>query len=634
MKQLFLHSKIYSKWLILLVDLVIVIGALFFAIILTNGDSSTHLFKENYLFVGGYTLLSIAIFIAFKVNTRIIRYSNTEDILRVFFAVFTVSVVFACICGCIALWFPLELKGIALPLILNLFISYSLLVFLRIFIRSLYMSVTDSMEIKVENVLIYGSDHHALLIKRAMDIDNTSKLNVVGFIDDDIHRQDKYIEQKKVFSLCSFDSLQVKYQIKKVLVSENSLKTSNKIKIMEICCDAGINLIKVPSSEKWLRGKIDSDQLKDLNIDDLLGREAIQLDKKNILKELRGKRVLVTGAAGSIGSEIVRQTLSYSPEMVILCDQAETPLHDLKLDLEDNLQADSIKVFIANIQNSERIRALFELYRPEIVFHAAAYKHVPMMEENPSEALLTNVWGTKNLADICIEFAVEKFVMISTDKAVKPTNVMGASKRLAEIYIQSLNSISSYSSNKTRFITTRFGNVLGSSGSVIPRFKNQINQRVPITVTHPDITRYFMTIPEAVELVLEAGAMGKGGEICLFDMGEPIKIIDLAINMIKLAGLRPFVDLDIVYTGLRPGEKIYEELLLLEEKLIETHHPKIKISQNIAYNYFQINQALKDLIALNKSGNDYDVVKKMKEILPDFISNNSRFQELDLLEAN
>jgi len=634
MKQLFLHSKIYSKWLILLVDLVIVIGALFFAIILTNRDSSTHLFKENYLFVGGYTLLSVAIFIAFKVNTRIIRYSNTEDILRVFFAVFSVSVFFACICGCISLWFPLELKGIAFALILNLFISSSLLVFLRIFIRSLYMSITDSMEIRGDNVLIYGSDHHALLIKRALDIDNTSKLNVVGFIDEDIHRHDKYIEQKKVFSLCSFDSLQVKHQIKKVLVSENSLKTSNKIKIMEICCDAGIHLIKVPSSEKWLRGKIDSDQLKDLNIDDLLGREAIQLDKTNILKELRGKRVLVTGAAGSIGSEIVRQTLSYSPEMVILCDQAETPLHDLKLDLEDNMQADSIKVFIANIQNSERIRTLFELYRPEIVFHAAAYKHVPMMEENPSEALLTNVWGTKNLADICIEFAVEKFVMISTDKAVKPTNVMGASKRLAEIYIQSLNSISNYSSNKTRFITTRFGNVLGSSGSVIPRFKNQINQRVPITVTHPDITRYFMTIPEAVELVLEAGAMGKGGEICLFDMGEPIKIIDLAINMIKLAGLRPFVDLDIVYTGLRPGEKIYEELLLLEEKLIETHHPKIKISQNIAYNYFQINQALKDLIALNKSGNDYDVVKKMKEILPDFISNNSRFQELDLLEAN
>lgn len=634
MKQLFLHSKIYSKWLILFVDLVIVIGTLFFAFILTNGDSLIQLIKDKYLFIVFYTILSAAIFMALKVNTRIIRYSNTEDILRVFFAVFSVSAIFTCAFGLISLLSGLELMTILKPLILNLFISSSLLVFLRIYVRSAYMSMKNSVEEKEENILIYGTDHHSMLIKRALDIDNTSKLNVIGFIDDDIHRYDKYIEQKKVYSLCSLASLHKKHQIKKVLVSDNSLKTSNKIKIMEICCDAGIHLIKVPSSEQWLRGKFDSDQLKDLNIDDLLGRETIQLDKKNILKELTGKRVLVTGAAGSIGSEIVRQALGYAPDMVILCDQAETPLHDLKLDLEDTNRAGKIKVFIANIQNSERIRSLFELYRPEIVFHAAAYKHVPMMEENPAEAVLTNVLGTKNLADICIEFAVEKFVMISTDKAVKPTNVMGASKRLAEIYIQSLNSISNYSTEKTKFITTRFGNVLGSSGSVIPRFKNQINQRVPITVTHPDITRYFMTIPEAVELVLEAGAMGKGGEIFLFDMGEPIKIIDLAINMIKLAGLRPFVDLDIVYTGLRPGEKIYEELLLLEEKLIETHHPKIKISQNIAYNYFQINQALKDLIAINESGNDYNVVKKMKEILPEYISNNSRFEELDLLEAN
>lgn len=634
MKQLFLHRKIYSKWLILFVDLVIVISTLFLAFILTNGDSPLQIFNNKALLIGSYTLLSALVFILLKVNTRIIRYSNSEDILRVFLAVFTVSLVFACGYGIISFWLPLEVEGIAKTLTLNLFISSSLLVFIRIFVRSLYVSLKNGIEVTGDNILIYGSDHHALLIKRALDVDNAAQLNVIGFIDDDMYRLDKYIEQKKVFSLCSLHALREKYQIKKVLVSENSMQISNKIKVMEDCCEAGIQLIKVPSSEKWLCGKFDSDQLKDLNIDDLLGRETIQLDKKNILKELQGKRVLVTGAAGSIGSEIVRQALSYAPEMVILCDQAETPLHDLRLNLEDNLQADRTKVFIANIQNAERIRTLFELYRPEIVFHAAAYKHVPMMENNPSEAVLTNVLGTKNLADISIEFEVEKFVMISTDKAVKPTNVMGASKRLAEIYIQSLNSVSNYSTIKTRFVTTRFGNVLGSSGSVIPRFKSQINKRVPITVTHPDITRYFMTIPEAVELVLEAGAMGKGGEIFLFDMGEPIKIIDLAINMIKLAGLRPFVDLDIVYTGLRPGEKIYEELLLLEEKLIETHHPKIKISQNIAYNYFQINQVLNDLIALNKSGSDYDVVKKMKEILPDFISNNSKFEELDLLEAN
>lgn len=296
---------------------------------------------------------------------------------------------------------------------------------------------------------------------------------------------------------------------------------------------------------------------------------------------------------------------------------------------------------MANVQNVNRIRTLFELYKPEIVFHAAAYKHVPMMENNPAEAILTNVLGTKNMADISMEFGVEKFVMISTDKAVKPTNVMGASKRLAEIYIQSLNSPEIISTgeittqaSRTRFVTTRFGNVLGSNGSVIPRFKSQIEKRGPITVTDPEITRYFMTIPEAVQLVMEAGAMGKGGEIYLFDMGKPVKIVDLAVNMIKLAGLTPYVDVDVVFTGLRPGEKLYEELLLMEEEIIPTHHPKIKISQKVAYNYLYVNQIIKDLIVLNNDGNDLNMVKKMKEIIPDYISNNSRFEELDLLVAN
>lgn len=635
MKHLFLPDKIHSKWLILFIDQVIITCTLFLAILLTNGDRYIDLSnKAIYLFVLLYGLIAVGVFTFLRVNTGIIRYSNTEDMLRVFKAVFVVSLTFACMYTIINQWLPIELNGLEKALILNFFISSSLLILLRIIVRSVYISIKNLNELQKENVLIYGSDHHALLIKRALDQDETSNLNVIGFIDDDIHRSDKNVEQKKVFPFCSLIGIKDKHEVKKVLVSEKYLNTSNKIKIMEICCHAEIQLIKVPSSDKWLYGKFDSDQLKYLNIDDLLGREPIKLDKKNILKELKGKRILITGAAGSIGSEIVRQVLNYYPNMVILCDQAETPLHDLKLDLEDNLQSDRIKIFIANIQNTDRIRALFEMYQPEIVFHAAAYKHVPMMEENPSEAILTNVLGTKNLADICIEFAVEKFVMISTDKAVKPTNVMGASKRLAEIYIQSLNSLESYTNNKTRFVTTRFGNVLGSSGSVIPRFKNQIDRRVPITVTHPDITRYFMTIPEAVELVMEAGAMGKGGEIFLFDMGKPIKIIDLAINMIKLAGLKPYVDIDIVFTGLRPGEKIYEELLLLEEKIIFTHHPKIKISEKIAYNYFHINQTIEELIAINRTGNDYNVVKKMKEILPDFISNNSKYEELDLLEAH
>lgn len=635
MRKLILRDKIHSKWLILLIDQLIVICTLIFALVLANGDKNFEHFNiESYVFIWLYSLTSVCVFIFFKINIGIIRYSNINDILRVFLAVLTVTLVFAAIYKLITHWLPSNLSGLEKILVLNFFISSSLLVFLRIMVRSLYLSIKNFKEVKKDNILIYGSDHHALLIKRALDSDVASMLNVIGFIDDDIHRSDKYIEQKKVFPLSSLVYLKKKYLIQKVLVSETSFNSSSKIKIIEICNNAEIHLTKVPSSDKWLCGKFDYQQLSDLNIDDLLGRVPIKLDKKNILKELMGKRILITGAAGSIGSEIVRQALNYSPKMIILCDQAETPLHNLKLDLEDNFDSDQIKIFIANVQNSDRIRVLFELYKPDIVFHAAAYKHVPMMEENPSEAILTNVLGTKILADICMEFAVEKFVMISTDKAVKPTNVMGASKRLAEIYIQSLNGLEGYEDSQTRFITTRFGNVLGSSGSVIPRFKNQIDRRVPITVTHPDITRYFMTIPEAVELVLEAGAMGKGGEIFLFDMGEPIKIIDLALNMIKLAGLKPYIDIDIVFTGLRPGEKIFEELLLLEEKIIPTHHPKIKISQNVAYNYFHINKTIEDLIAINKKGNDYKVVKKMKEILPEFISNNSKYEELDLLEVN
>ncbi|MET0571646.1 MAG: SDR family NAD(P)-dependent oxidoreductase [Pedobacter agri] len=382
--------------------------------------------------------------------------------------------------------------------------------------------------------------------------------------------------------------------------------------------------------------------MRDLKIEDLLEREPIKLNKQNILADLQGKRILVTGAAGSIGSEIVRQALQYQPEMLILCDQAETPLHELQLELEDSFQAGKIKLFMADVQNQSRLRTLFEVYKPQIVFHAAAYKHVPMMEGNPAEAISTNVLGTKNIADMSIEFDVEKFVMISTDKAVRPTNIMGASKRIAEIYIQSLNNsfdndlIEHYKNREqnTRFVTTRFGNVLGSNGSVIPRFKNQIERKGPVTVTHPEITRYFMTIPEAVQLVMEAGAMGKGGEIFLFDMGKPIKIVDLAENMIRLAGLTPNVDIKIEFTGLRPGEKLHEELLLQEEQLIETHHPKIKISKKVCYSYLYVNKAINDLIELNNDGDDFAIVKKMKEIVPDYISNNSRYGDLDLLVAN
>ncbi len=629
-----LPERIHSKWLILLVDQTIVLSTLCLAILLTNENNYTFFFiQQNHLAIWLYSIISTGIFVFFKINTGIIRYTNTKDMLRIFIAVFSASLLFICLYNVL---FVFGFTEFGKALILNFFISSSLLVLLRIMVRALYNSIKQ-LGIPKENVLIYGSSHHALLIKKAIDQNEGATLNIIGFIDDDKARVGKHLEQKMVFAFCNLSILKIKYQITKVLISESALDTSNSIKFIDLFRYEEIMMVKVPAAEKWLYGKLNTDQLKNLNIDDLLQRESIKLDKQNILRELAGKRILITGAAGSIGAEIVRQVINYKPNMVILCDQAETALHDLKLCLEDNLQADHVKIFMANMQNPCRVRTLFERYRPEIVFHAAAYKHVPMMEENPSEAVLTNVFGTKNLADLCLEYEVEKFVMISTDKAVKPTNVMGASKRLAEIYVQSLNNIThngTVQKTKTKFITTRFGNVLGSNGSVLTRFKSQIERRIAVTVTHPDITRYFMTIPEAVELVLEAGAMGVGGEIFLFDMGKPIKILDLAINMIKLAGLKPYVDIDIVFTGLRPGEKIYEELLLLEEKLKATHHPKIKISQTITYNYLNVGQFIHDLIVINQTGDDFNMVRKMKEILPDYISNNSCYQELDFVQQD
>ena len=389
--------------------------------------------------------------------------------------------------------------------------------------------------------------------------------------------------------------------------------------------------------------------MKDLNIEDLLQREPIVINNTKISNDLEGKRILITGAAGSIGSEIVRQVMNYNPGLVILCDMAESALHDIQLEIEEIYPSNKVRIFIANVQNFHRMQHLFKEYNPEIIFHAAAYKHVPMMENNPSEAILTNVMGTMNIADLAILHNAEKFVMISTDKAVNPTNVMGASKRIAEIYIQSLSNspdntlkvISSKNNihytdinSKTKFITTRFGNVLDSNGSVIPRFRNQIQKGGPITVTDPEITRYFMTIPEAVQLVLEAGIMGNGGEIFVFDMGKPVKISDLANKMILLAGLEPGKDIQVVYTGLRPGEKLYEELLNEQEKCIPTYHDKIQIAKVIVHTYDQVYSDIEELIVKCYTDDNDSLVKKMKDMVPEFISNNSPFGMLDASTVN
>jgi FlaA1/EpsC-like NDP-sugar epimerase len=567
--------------------------------------------------------------------------------LRVLAAVFVSTIAFMIIYHLVfATYLKIDLQGLGDVLLINFFISSSLLMAMRIVIKDVFKYFNEpGYKIEKENVLIYGSGTSSILIKNTLETQRGFMINVQGFIDTGADKVYKSIEQKRVYPTNAITRLHNKYSIKKMLITSEDIQEEGKRTAIAKCVELGIKVITVPPSNEWINGQPNLKQFKDLKIEDLLERKPIKLCSKHILDDIQGKRVLVTGAAGSIGSELVRQILGYEPELVVLCDQAETPLHEIQLEIEEGIHACKARIFIANIQNESRIKSLFELYRPQIVFHAAAYKHVPMMENNPTEAVLTNIGGTKNLADISIQFGVEKFVMISTDKAVRPTNVMGASKRIAEMYIQSLNSktfgnrffcgdLCNGVLNQTKFITTRFGNVMGSNGSVIPRFKAQIEKGGPVTVTHPEITRYFMTIPEAVQLVIEAAVMGNGGEIFLFDMGLPVKIADLAANMIKLVGLVPGEDIKIVFTGLRPGEKLYEELLNIEEEVIPTYNKDIKISKTIPVKYVDINKVVRELLELNIYRDIDLTVAKMKNILPDFISNNSQYEKLDARTPN
>lgn len=629
MKRIF-QEKVHSRWLILFIDQFIVVWALAMSLLLINKMEFIGLLSINSLsYILLFNAIAIPVFIILQIHTGIIRYSNTKDMIRIFMAVFLTSILFTVISN---LFIVNHLKMRTLwfdpVLMLNFFISSSLLILLRTVVKGLFAYFKDlESGNNKEKILIYGSDTASILVKQALESNNETNYQVIGFVDDNKDKVNKYIEQTKVQHSSVLQLLRRKYSIEKMVVTSDSMTINGKKNAIEKCVELGIKVMIVPPSNQWLYGKLNISQLRDLRIEDLLQRDPILLKKKNVFGEIAGKRILVTGAAGSIGAEIVRQLLSCNPQYVVLCDQAESPLHELQLEMEDQFFDSKVRIFIASIQNYNRMSLLFKTYKPQVVFHAAAYKHVPMMEHNPTEAILTNVLGTKNIADISLEYGVEKFVMISTDKAVKPTNIMGASKHLAEIYIQSLNQ--HYPQQKTRFITTRFGNVLGSNGSVIPRFKTQIERGGPVTVTHPDITRFFMTIPESVQLVLEAAAMGKGGEIFIFDMGSPVKIVDLALKMIKLAGLAPGIDIKIIYSGLRPGEKLHEELLHQEEYTIPTHHHKIKISKTIVHNFQYVQQAITEILKLNDQNKDYEMIKKLKEIIPEYKSNNSIYEALD-----
>jgi FlaA1/EpsC-like NDP-sugar epimerase len=471
-----------------------------------------------------------------------------------------------------------------------------------------------------------------IAVKRTLDHDVRSKNAIVGFLDDNEQKINKVIDGTKIYSSQKFSHLINTLNIEEVIIASHNIPSDRKNEITDVALEKNVNILTLPPVKKIMNGDLNPNQIQKIKIEDLLEREPIKINDDHILSQTKGKRILVTGAAGSIGSEIASQLGKYEPQMIILCDQAESPLHNLQLDLQDEFPNQVYHTYIADVRSTKRMQLLFDTFKPHYVYHAAAYKHVPMMENHPLEAVQTNVMGTKNLADLAVEFQVEKFVFVSTDKAVNPTNIMGATKRIAEIYVQSLNNHLENSLGATvhtKFITTRFGNVLGSNGSVIPRFRDQIQKGGPVTVTHPEITRYFMTIPEACRLVLEAGTMGQGGEIFVFDMGKSVKIVELAKKMIRLSGFKPNEDIEIKFTGLRPGEKLYEELLNDLENTLPTHHEKIMIAKVRENNYDIVSMKIGELQQRLATQNKNEVVYQMKIIVPEFKSKNSIYEQLD-----
>lgn len=558
-----------------------------------------------------------------KTHKRIIRHLSYEDTLRIFYTV-TSSTILLFIISAIRYFF---IDGIAILPKSIIIIEYLATLFFmlttRFAVKLLYNNQKKINHEKI-NILIYGSGKMGIVTKRTLERDKNSSYNIVGFIDDDQKKEGLLIEGKTIINPHNLKEIIKDSKVSAVIIAIKEPELNNKRKLIELCLKENVNVKTVPSLDDWYDGNFSSKQLKDIKIEDLLGRKAIRLLNSSLKEEYKDKIVLISGAAGSIGSEIVRQVLKFKPKKVILLDQSESGIYELSHELLSKNKNYNFEIVIGDISRIERMENLFKNLKPNLVYHAAAYKHVPLMEVNPSEAIRVNVMGTKILADLSIKTNVEKFIYISTDKAVNPTNVMGASKRISEIYCQSVSK-----TTNTKFITTRFGNVLGSNGSVIPLFKKQLESGGPITVTHKNVTRYFMTIPEACSLVLEAGHMGKGGEIYVFDMGESIKIIDLAKKMIQLAGFKIGKDIEIKITGLRPGEKMYEELLGNDENTTGTHHPKIMIGKVKTFDNEIIKKLVDNLILLVKNQENHKIVKNMKVIVPEFISNNSEFSKLD-----
>ena len=624
--RLIKRIKIVPRWVIFILDLGAGMIALFTALILKSNLLLTAIRWEGAfgLLVSSF-LINILVFLSIKTYRGIVRFTGLQDALRVMATVALSSLLII-----IQFYLNNSFNGND-PAFNTMMVMYAVFFFLfllgyRVLVKYGF-NILRNLDKTKKNVVIYGAGQTGQATKRVLENENIG-FSLIAFIDDDKRKDNKRIDGVPVTSFTSFTETATSHAIHEVIIANFGLSPERKNELVDFCLNHDIHVLTIPRYNQWSNGAFSAKQMKKIRIEDLLEREPIQIENQQLLQDIKGKRILVTGAAGSIGSELVRLLNKLEPTILILCDQAETPLHDIELELNDQHSNVQCIAYLTDINNKVRMAALFEKFKPHVVYHAAAYKHVPMMEFNPEEAIKVNALGTQLLADLAIQYKVERFVMISTDKAVNPTNVMGASKRLAEMYVQALST----HPHETKFVTTRFGNVLGSNGSVVLRFREQIERGGPVTITHPHIVRYFMTIPEACQLVLEAGSMANGGEIFVFDMGAPVKISDLAKKMIRLYGYIPNIDIQLKYTGLRPGEKLYEELLVDGENSVKTYHEKIMIAkvraidQKTIINQFKL---LENKIASPNSSSSMQLVGLMKQLVPEFVSNNSEFEQLD-----
>jgi FlaA1/EpsC-like NDP-sugar epimerase len=630
--------NILPRWIIFLIDIAICVIAMLLAYLIRfnlNIEGISIKALSGKLLI--LTLINSIVFINFRTYSGIVRYTGIQDALKIFLSL-TMSTTVLFFISMVAENSGGTIIFSNITLIIYTLISFPALISYRVLVKFGFAYLRNyKMDRKV--VVIYGAGEAGFATKRVLEHDTRSNVQIAAFLDDNPRKLDKVVDGIKIVHPGHLHLLHRSTPIHELIIANFSISPARKNEIVDFCLDHDIKVLNVPPLDSWINGEFSARQLQTLKIENLLEREPIKINNDEIGQQLKNKRILVTGAAGSIGSEIVRQLLKFQPHTIVLCDQAETPLHQLELELAE-IASDVICVpFLGDVRNLDRMNDLFAQFEPHYVYHAAAYKHVPMMEVCPQEAILTNVMGTKNIADLSVRFKARRFVMVSTDKAVNPTNVMGASKRLAEAYVQHLhrnlqveweNEGADSVCQPIKFITTRFGNVLGSNGSVINRFKEQIEKGGPVTVTHPNITRFFMTIPEACQLVLEAGSMGKGGEIFVFDMGKPVSIADLAKKMIRLYGYVPGVDIDIRFTGLRPGEKLYEELLMDSENSTATYHEKIMIARIRNVNSETLVSDLQELFELARhTQSTMELVAQMKKMVPEFLSNNSVFEALD-----